>query len=114
VACSRRRCSPYRCWNDGLCHWLLLQVLEIKRLTAAIATLKSELGKHQERLEECKRCGTLHSNGLGSSNSLPACHISACSLEAESHLRLSWHVSRHDLALWHVPHYVWCCLAQTR
>lgn len=35
--------------------WLLLQVLEIKRLNGAIAALKSELGKHQERLEECKR-----------------------------------------------------------
>lgn len=34
---------------------LLLQVLEIKRLNGAIAALKSELGKHQERLEECKR-----------------------------------------------------------
>lgn len=39
---------------------VLLQVLEIKRLNGAIAALKSELGKHQERLEECKRCGTPH------------------------------------------------------
>lgn len=32
-----------------------MQVLEIKRLNAAIAALKSELNKQQERLEECKR-----------------------------------------------------------
>ena len=30
-------------------------MLEIKRLNGAIAALKSELGKQQERLEECKR-----------------------------------------------------------
>jgi hypothetical protein len=29
--------------------------MEIKRLNGSIATLKSELNKQQERLEECKR-----------------------------------------------------------
>lgn len=32
-----------------------MQVLEIKRLNGAIAAVKSELSKQQERLEECKR-----------------------------------------------------------
>jgi hypothetical protein len=34
---------------------LLLQVFEIKRLNAAIASLKSELNKQEEALEDCRR-----------------------------------------------------------
>jgi hypothetical protein len=64
---------------------VLLQVLEIKRLNGAIAALKSDLGKHQERLEECKRCDTPHrTTQMGLGNSLPACPRSACSIESGS------------------------------
>jgi hypothetical protein len=33
-----------------------LQALEIKRLNAAIAGLRSELNKQEEALEDCRRC----------------------------------------------------------
>lgn len=32
-----------------------MQVLEIKRLNSAIASLRSELNKQEEALEDCKR-----------------------------------------------------------
>lgn len=35
---------------------LLRQALEIKRLNAAIAGLRSELNKQEEALEDCRRC----------------------------------------------------------
>lgn len=35
--------------------WLNAQVHEIKRLTAAIATIRSELNKYEEQLEDCRK-----------------------------------------------------------
>jgi hypothetical protein len=44
---------------------ILLQALEIKRLNAAIAGLRSELNKQEEALEDCRRCGWQHSSPYG-------------------------------------------------
>lgn len=39
-----------------------MQAAEIKRATAAVSAVKSELAKLEEQLEECSRCATfLHS-----------------------------------------------------
>jgi hypothetical protein len=39
-----------------------LQVLEIKRLNAMIASLRSELNKYEEQLEDCRKYQTFLNN----------------------------------------------------
>lgn len=55
LACQRCRARAESWHHAPHCPLMVLQVMEIKRLNGAIAAVKSELNKQQERLEECKR-----------------------------------------------------------